>query len=305
MGITEPVATVYRQLAAAGRMPIRVYGFYVASQAEAALQRKPEIGSYFTLRGIKLFADGALGSRGAALLEPYTDEPGNSGLLQISQAELARLARLAVGSGWQLTTHAIGDRAVRMVLDAYESALSSAPAGADLRFRIEHAQMVAEPDRHRFAKLSVLASMQPTHATSDMPWAEKRIGAHRLQGAYAWRILLQAGARIAFGSDFPVEQVSPLLGLAAAVTRQDAAGRPSGGWMPEQRLTVQEALRAFLSEAAYFAFQEDERGSIQEGMLADFTVLDRDSLDAPEHLRSARVAMTIVSGKIVFERTAK
>jgi predicted amidohydrolase YtcJ len=210
--------------------------------------------------------------------------------------------RAALSRGFQVGTHAIGDGANRMVLDIYEQAMRGT-GKKDARLRIEHCQIVSPQDLPRFAPLGVVASMQPTHATSDMPWAEKRVGAERLKGAYAWKTLKNSGAVLAFGSDFPVESVNPLLGLYAAVTRQDAGGTPAGGWMPEQKLSLDEALRAFTEGAAYASFDEKNSGRIEKGMRADLTVIDRDITSAdPRALFAAHAKYTIVRGRVVYER---
>jgi predicted amidohydrolase YtcJ len=301
MGIDEETIAVYRALASAGRLPIRVYAYLAGEgRIDSLSSRKPDVDpngtAMFVLRGVKLFADGALGSRGAALLAPYSDDPGNTGLLVMSREELRRSARIAAESGFQLAVHAIGDRANREVLDAYEAA--EIGEGPDRRFRVEHAQVVAPEDLARFARLRVIASMQPTHATSDMPWAEARLGPARIRGAYAWRSILATGARIAFGSDFPVEEMSPLLGLYAAVTRMDAKGEPPGGFMPGERLSLEEALRLFTVEPAYAAFAEAHRGRIAAGLVADLTVFDR-ALTPDRGILSAAVDMVILGGRVV------
>jgi predicted amidohydrolase YtcJ len=302
MGVDGETADVLRRLAATGQLKIRVYAVVAPDEAEAALSGKPEVGPTFTRRAVKLYADGALGSRGAALLEDYRDDPGNRGLDLIDRKRLVDLARRAHARGWQVAVHAIGDRANRTVLDAFEEALG--PELYAARFRIEHAQVVSPADLLRFAHDGVIASMQPTHATSDMPWAEQRLGPERIRGAYAWRTLLRSGARLAFGSDFPIEEVNPLLGLYAAVTRQDADGRPKGGWYPAERLTAEEALRAFTTGAAYAAFAEDERGTIKPGMSADLTVLDGPVLDVdPRTIRKRKVVATMVAGRFVYGPT--
>jgi hypothetical protein len=303
MGISDEVVAVYRELAVDGELPLRVYALlsYRDGLADELATRKRYLDGgdgTFVLRAVKAFADGALGSRGAALLAPYADDPGNSGIVIEDRDELARLAEAAAASGWQVAVHAIGDRGNRNTLDAFERAAAAQP-GADLRFRVEHAQVVALADIPRFAKLGVIASMQPTHATSDMRWAEARVGAERIQGAYAWRRMLEAGARIAAGSDFPVEQVSPLHGIYAAVTRQDPDGQPDGGWYPDQRLTLDEALRAFTAEAAFAGFDEARVGRIAPGMLADVTVFDR-ALAADRSLLETGVDLTLVGGRAAF-----
>jgi len=305
MGIGDATAAIYRELARANRLPVRVYAFLAADSEVLTSLRSRNIEvddgtAFFSMRGLKYYADGALGSRGATLLTPYSDEPKNSGIWVHSREEIEDAAMRAAESGWQLATHAIGDAANRAVLDAYEKALARFP-DRDHRFRIEHAQVVSPQDLPRFAELGVIASMQPTHATSDMGWAEDRLGPERIRGAYAWRTLLDTGARLVAGSDFPVEAVSPLLGIYAAVTRQDTDGRPAGGWYPEQRLTLEEAVRAFSSEPAYAAFAEDSRGRLAKGYVADLTVLNRALQPGPDLLET-HADMTIVGGRVVFER---
>ncbi|MEZ0229101.1 MAG: amidohydrolase, partial [Planctomycetota bacterium] len=271
-----------RRLAKANRLPIRVYAMVSGSQQQLAerLSRpgpvKDPIGDRLTIRAVKLLADGAMGSRGAHLLQPYSDEPGTSGLTKLSKEEIAGAARLCIEHGWQLCIHAIGDAANREVLEVYEEVLGDRK---DLRWRVEHAQLVDPADFHRFAKLGVIASMQPTHATSDMRWAENRLGSKRLAGAYAWRSLLDAHARLAFGSDFPVESERPVYGLYAAVTRKDDKGNPDGGWLPKQKVTPEEALALFTEGAAYAGFAEQRRGKILPGFDADFTVFKENPLE--------------------------
>ncbi|WP_437662451.1 amidohydrolase [Sorangium sp. So ce1182] len=300
MGIDDETVAVYRALAAAGRLPIRVHAYLAGEgRLEGLKGRAPDVDAtgtaMFVLRGVKLYADGALGSRGAALLEPYADEPSTSGLLLMDRGALARAARLVADAGFQLAVHAIGDRANRAVLDAFE-ALGPGRAAA-LRFRVEHAQILSPDDLPRFSALGVIASMQPTHATSDMAWAPARLGAHRLKGAYAWRSLRSSGARLVFGSDFPVEEPSPLLGIHAAVTRQDLSGQPPGGWMPEERLDLDEALLAFTAEPAYASWAEGQRGRIAPGYVADLTVLGRD-LSPDRSLVDTPIDMVVVGGRV-------
>ncbi len=306
MGVDEAEVATFRRLEREGRLKLRVLA-YASGGSEAAraglFARRPDPprpGAIFRLGGIKVYADGALGSRGAALLAPYADEPEQAGLVITGPAALEDAARRALASGWQLAVHAIGDRANRSALDAFERA---GCRGRDARFRVEHAQIVDPADLPRFAALGVLASMQPTHATSDMPWAPARLGPRRLGGAYAWRSLLASGAHLPAGSDAPVEAVDPTLGLYAFVTRQDPQGNPPGGWQPAERLGLDEAARAFTEEAAFAAFEEGWRGRAAEGMAADLTVFDRrlDGAD-PASIRDARVLMTIVGGKVAFEQ---
>ena len=254
------------------------------------------------VRAIKLYADGALGSRGAALLAPYSDDPDNVGLLVDPPGELERLTRLAAENGIQVCTHAIGDRGNRVILDIYDKVLAETKPENSPRFRIEHAQILSVKDIPRFKRLGVIPSMQPTHCTSDMYWAEDRVGPERIEGAYSWRRLIDDGNIIPCGSDFPVEGADPLAGIYAAVTRQDQSGWPEGGWYPDQRMTIEEAVMGFTTWAAYAAFDELEAGAIVPGNRADFTVLDRDvfQISSAEILRT-RVAMTVVRGEVVYE----
>ena len=237
----------FKTLAARNELPVRVYSMaWMPSQTgKTLLSTGPQhFGPYLEERCVKLIMDGALGSRGAALLQPYSDDPGNSGLLMWKEQDLLEVLRLAKQKGIQVAIHSIGDRANRMVLDAYEKTNAR-----DLRWRIEHAQVLAPADLPRFAKLDVIASMQPTHATSDGPWATDRLGPDRVKGAYAWRSLLDLKTTIAGGSDAPVEDINPLWGIYAAITRQDHSGKPEGGWHPEQRVTREEALRIYTTSA--------------------------------------------------------
>jgi predicted amidohydrolase YtcJ len=284
------------------RFPIRVYTMVSDEPALVTewLARGPlmEYGNRLTVRSIKVYADGALGSRGAALLAPYSDDPGNSGLILADTNHIADVAKRAIAAGFQVNTHAIGDRGVHNVIDGYEQAGVS----PEKRFRIEHFQVVAPRDFGRIASDGIIASMQPTHATSDMDWAETRVGAQRIRGAYAWRTVLKSGARLALGSDFPVEAVNPWFGIYSAVTRQDQKGNPRGGWYPEQRLALPEAIRGFTADAAYAAFEEGTRGTIEPGKLADFTIVEGDvySTRASE-LWKTKVRMTVVGGEIVYQ----
>ncbi len=301
----ESIAALER-LAAAGKLPIRVYATVSpdAKLLPEAFRRGFRIGSgtdFLTVRAIKAYADGALGSRGAALLADYSDEPGKRGLLVTPPERLDAVAKEARLRGWQVWIHAIGDRGNRLALDAFRRAADSAapaPPGG-LRPRIEHVQVVALDDIPRFAAEKVIASIQPTHATSDMPWAEKRVGPQRIQGAYAWRRLEKAGARLAGGSDFPVESENPLLGFYATVTRMDPSGQPPGGWRPQERLSRAEALALFTTGAAYAAFQEDRRGRIAPGFEADLTVLDADPMTVTEReILSIAAPFVVVGGRV-------
>jgi predicted amidohydrolase YtcJ len=302
MGISAGVADVYLRLARSGRLKIRVYAHWSADPdtLAEAFRRGPIRASgpddLFTLRAIKVYADGALGSRGAHLKTSYSDDPHNTGLVLTPASEIEQISRRALAAGFQVSTHAIGDAANHDVLEAYARA-GVTPAA---RFRIEHAQIVDLADIPRFAQLGVIASMQPTHGTSDMPWAEKRVGRTRLAGAYAWHRFLDAGVHLAFGSDFPVELSDPRLGLFAAIARTDLHGQPVGGWLPDQRLTVEDTLRAFTSGAAYAAFEEGWRGELKPGMAADLTFFDG-PLDTPEHIMKRKVLMTMVAGRVVYD----
>jgi len=307
----DAVASIAK-LADSGALPIRVYATVSSQPASLPgfLVAGPRLGGgddFLTVRAIKVYADGALGSRGAALLEDYADAPGQRGWFVTPPERMAEVAVEARRRGWQLWIHAIGDRGNRAALDAFESAeraVPKPPPGGE-RPRIEHAQVVAPEDFARFGRLGVIASIQPTHATSDMPWAEERLGPVRVKGAYAWRRLLEGGARLAGGSDAPVESERPLLGFYAAVTREDLSGRPAGGWYPSQKLTRPEALALFTSGAAYAAFEEDRRGRIAPGMEADLTVLARDPMAVPDgEIPTIPVALTVVGGRIAYERTA-
>jgi predicted amidohydrolase YtcJ len=254
------------------------------------------------VRALKLYADGALGSRGAAMLEPYSDEPSTSGLLTTPPDEIYAETLAASKAGFQTAIHAIGDRGNRIALDIFERVQREVPGARALRMRIEHAQILDAADLPRFAALGVIASMQPTHATSDMPWAAARIGRARIdEGAYAWQSLLASGAILASGSDFPVEEPNPLLGFYAAVTRQDRAGNPPGGWTPGQRLSREQALRSFTLDAAYAAHAESLTGSLETGKLADLVMLSRDIMRVPpSEIPATTVRMTLVGGEIVY-----
>jgi hypothetical protein len=300
-GVSRRVLDAYRALLRAGDFPLRVYAMIggPGDLWNEYLARGPEIGEQLTVRAIKLMGDGALGSRGAALWQPYTDDKSNSGLLITPREVIERIARQAVEEGFQVCTHAIGDRANRLVLDAYAAALGG---GNDRRFRVEHAQVISLPDFKLFKDYSIIASIQATHATSDMRWAERRLGPDRIAGAYAWQRFRALGVPIANGSDFPVEEPNPMLGFYASITRQDLDGKPPGGWMPDQKLTREQALESWTLSGAYAAFEEKAKGSIEPGKLADIVVLDRDIMTAPAvEVPRTRVRMTILGGKVVHE----
>jgi predicted amidohydrolase YtcJ len=305
MGTPAADLALYGRFADEGRLTLRVVAY--ADGDSAALEDRCRTGPYLhpsgrvRMAGVKFYADGALGSRGAALLEPYSDDHANRGILVTPPDELLAGMQKARRCGLQVATHAIGDRGNRLVLDDYAQVLGK-DASTGHRWRVEHAQVVALEDIPRFAQLRTVASMQPTHATSDMPWAEARVGRERLAGAYAWRRFEQAGVRLALGSDFPVESADPRLGLYAAVTRQDLAGEPPGGWLPDQKLTPAEALRGFTADAAWAAFMEGEVGRLAPGLRADFVLLDADPLAVPPaQLPRIRVLSTWVDGTPVYK----
>lgn len=294
---------IYKELGTAGQLPIRLNVMLAGYDTLRAFQR-PETGlanGFLTIRAVKLYADGALGSRGAALLAAYSDDPGNSGLIVTLPEELEAAVRLALARGFQVATHAIGDRGNRLVLDLYERELARA-AGGDRRLRIEHAQVLDAADIPRFARLGVIPSMQAIHATSDRPWAADRIGLARVkEGAYAWRKLLASGVRIANGTDAPVEPLDPIRNFYAAVTRMDEHGRPPGGFDPEERMTREEALRSLTLDGAFASFHERELGSIAVGKHADIVVLSSDIMSVPERrILDARVVYTVVGGKVSY-----
>ncbi|HKT69653.1 MAG TPA: amidohydrolase [Terriglobales bacterium] len=305
--VTPIMVDAFRDLIRQDRMPLRVYTMLDGADPQLVatwLQRGPQMDPQhrLTIRAFKLFADGALGSRGAALLEPYSDAPQIRGLMTTPEPAVYDLTRRALQRGFQVCTHAIGDRANRLVLDAYERALREVPTARDPRLRIEHAQVLAPEDIPRFSKLGVIASMQPTHCTSDKAWAEDRLGPQRVKGAYAWQSVLKTGAHLPLSSDFPGETLNPFYGIYAAITRQDPQGNPPGGWYPEQRLTLAEALRGYTLEGAFAEFEEKDKGSIEAGKLADFTVIDLDPAKvAPKDILNTRVLKTIVGGKVVYD----
>jgi predicted amidohydrolase YtcJ len=304
-GASPSSIDLYDAAARDGTLDLRTY--VMISDDSAALSRYFALGPRSAMHGgrlwvraVKLYADGALGSRGAALIEPYNDDPGNRGLLLSAPEHIRSVASRALAAGFQVNTHAIGDRGNRIVLDAYEQALTARPT-ADHRFRIEHAQILHVEDIPRFAALGVIPSMQASHQTSDMYWAGKRLGEGRLRGAYAWRTLINTGVIVPNGSDFPVEQVNPLLSFHAAVARQDGNDWPTGGWYPEERMGREDALRSMTLWPAQAAFQERDLGSITPGKFADFVVLDQDLMRVPAELvLRTRVLSTWFGGRRVF-----
>ena len=311
-GVTPPEIAVYKDMVRRRALKLRCYAML---GDERNPEYKGDLGEYFranrvedddshmfAVRSVKVFFDGALGSRGAAFFEPYADDPKNLGLLRVSPEHLERIARAALETGMQVGTHCIGIRGNRLALEAYEKALRDRP-GTDHRFRIEHAQFVEAKDVAKFAELGVLPAMQPTHATSDMGFVPARVGPGRAARGYVWREFLDAGLPIPAGSDFPVESPSPMLGIYAAVTRTDLAGQPEGGWFASQRMTLPEAIRGFTIWAARASFREKVLGSIEVGKLADFTIVDKDLLSIPpSEIPKVNVLFTIVGGTVVYQR---
>ncbi len=310
MGVSASEAALFEELEASGELKLRILSYLwgngglpddVLARYPRAHDRDPA--STHRVVGTKLMLDGALGSRGAALLEPYTDAPQETGLARMSAEEFQQLVDTFADAGLQPATHAIGDRANRIVLDAYEARIRRDPAFKALQPRVEHAQIVSQADWRRFEQLGIVASMQPTHATSDMRWAEERVGAERARGAYAWRRLASDVTRLAFGSDFPVEPSNPIGGLYAARTRQDKRGNPAGGWQPEQRLNGAEAVAAFTYGAARAVGEGADRGRLHVGYFADMTVLSIDPIRAtPANLLEAEVLMTVIDGQVVYAK---
>lgn len=307
-GLDQAGIDLYLGLLQQGKLPIRVNIMLQGSDSKLLARYLPRgpinIENKIFIRSIKLMADGALGSRGAALLADYSDEPGHRGLLLLPLPQVLSISKQALAHGYQVATHAIGDGANRLVLDAYEQAFK-AGIPQDPRFRIEHAQIIAPQDIDRFRQLGVIASMQATHCTSDSPWVPQRLGAARTAAsAYIWRQLKDAGVKIAGGSDAPVEDLNPLWGFYAFETRQDHHGLPREGWQPQQRLTRQESLLAYTRDAAFAAFQEDQLGALQEGMLADLVLFADDIITIPsQELLKAKVAWTMVGGKLVYQQS--
>lgn len=332
MGIDRTDFEIYRTMAAQKMMPVRIYALIGGNGPflNEMLSSGPFIDrtSYmFSLRSIKLYLDGALGSRGAALIEPYNDEPESRGVITFSPDSIRVITELALQKGFQVCVHAIGDRANKTALDEFERAMKQYPNQArNARLRIEHAQIIAQDDLRRFKELNVIPSMQPTHATSDMYWAQARLGPERILGAYAWRTLIDDGNIIPAGSDFPVELPNPLHGFYAAVTRQDKEGFPrtaedversfqlsaegikdpsvfDGGWYAAQRMSRAEALRSFTQWGAYAEFMEHEKGSIEPGKLADAVILSKDIMTVePKEILSTEVEVTIVGGVIRYTK---
>lgn len=305
-GVGNRTIRMYKSYAEQGKLDMRIYAMAAGLYTMRAIG-KPILdqGGFLTVRTVKLVADGALGSRGAALLEPYEDDPGNSGFFTTPPESVYTAAQYALKHGWQVAVHAIGDRANRMMLDMYEKAMNEFPHVKDHRFRNEHTQILDEADIPRFAKLGIIASMQGIHATSDLPWAPDRLGERRTEeGGYVWQKLLKEGVKIINGTDAPVEHVNPIASFYASVTRKSPDGNPKGGMYPDQRMSREEALRSYTLDAAYGSFHEDKLGSIETGKLADITVLSKDIMTVPEdEILSTEVTFTIVDGKVRYEKS--
>jgi predicted amidohydrolase YtcJ len=300
-GIDKVVYDYYKKRVAEHSLPVRIYPMIAATSP--VLKQLLEAGhvqdqyDWLSIRSVKAYGDGALGSRGAALLQPYSDAPDNSGLLLTRQRDLKPLFDLVLGNGFQLNFHAIGDKANRLALNQFADSFSRM-GGKSLRNRVEHAQVINVDDIPRFKTLNIIPAMQPTHATSDMNMAEDRVGANRLRGAYAWQTFLKQGSPVAFGSDFPVELSNPFFGLHAAVTRQDRNNTPENGWISSEAVTVKQAFRGFTLDAAYAAHQEKILGGLTEGKWADFILIDQDIFTiSPQDIWKTQVLETWIAGE--------
>ncbi|HEX8720820.1 MAG TPA: amidohydrolase [Pyrinomonadaceae bacterium] len=314
---------LYRGLLAEGRLTVRVSEWLDFGQPVEVLKRqRAEFGALkvdplrIRVNTLKGYVDGTLGSRTAAMLAPFADDPHNSGIPRMPPEQLTRMTVERAAAGFQITFHAIGDRANRMALDAFEAARKAGGSLADSgstsgravmrdgpRHRVEHAQVVAPTDFARFRDLGVIASMQPSHAISDKRWAQDRLGEYRVLGAYSWHTFMAHGVHVPFGTDWPVEPISPYLGLYAAVTRESVEGEPAGGWWPEERLSIEDAIRNYTAESAYASFEEREKGQIVPGMLADLVVHSKDLLTvAPQEILQTEADLTVFAGRVVYER---
>lgn len=305
-GIPHSVYDFYLRRAVESTLPVRIYAMISAtdSQLTTMLDNGPirDADDYLFINSVKAYGDGALGSRGAALLKPYSDAPHQKGLMVTQPEDFPDLFNQVINAGFQLNFHAIGDRANRLALDQFEATFDE-HGGQSLRNRIEHAQVVAPSDLARFSSLQILPSMQPTHATSDKNMAEDRIGKARMEGAYAWQTLLKSGIAVPLGSDFPVELANPFYGIHAAVTRQDRDNNPVKGWYAHEALSIKQAFKGFTLDAAYAAHMEDSLGTLTPGKWADFIIVDQDIFSVePEALWKTSVEQTWVAGEKVFEK---
>ena len=306
-GVDVTQDRLYRAYADAGKLTTRVYGMIGGADKDFdVLAKNGPLNDYgngmYALRAVKLYSDGALGSRGAALIKPYSDDAHSHGLLFFKSGQMDTMMTKAMRRGYQVNVHAIGDAGNKQILDIYQKEVSATKSSAQ-RHRIEHAQVVQPGDIPRFKSIGIIPSMQPTHATSDKNMAETRVGPERIKGAYAWRTFLHQGSRIACGSDFPVEAPNPFFGLHAAVTRQDAQGQPVAGWYPNQAMSLKEAFRCFTLDAAYAGHREDSLGSLETGKQADFIIIDQDLFKMPTYdIHKTGVLETWVAGKQVFKK---
>ncbi len=307
-GASRENIALFHQFKKEGRLDVRLYVMLTGWDSKLVyewLNKGPEIDNQLTVRSIKLNCDGALGSRGAWLLEPYTDRPDFSGMATLPMDTVLKISRVALQHGFQVCSHAIGDRANHEILDRYESAFKENPEKAkDVRFRIEHAQHLHPNDIPRFGSLGIIPAMQAIHMSSDRAWAIDRLGEKRIkEGAYMWQSLLKSGARIVNGTDAPVEPINPIPCFYASVTRKTLKGDPEGGYEPEEKMTREQALRSYTLDAAYGAFEEKLKGSIEAGKLADFTVFTNDIMKVPEkEILTTEVSMTIVGGRLLFKK---
>jgi predicted amidohydrolase YtcJ len=294
----------YRELRSGGKLTVRVTEWLpFAAPLEKLEEMRRDGGTtdpWLRTGALKMVTDGALGSRTAAMLEPYSDDPKNSGIMTMEPEKLRALAMERDKAGFQLNFHAIGDRANRITLDVFEAA-AKANGPRDRRDRVEHAQVVALSDIPRFARIGVIASMQPSHETTDMRWAEQRVGPERAKGAYAWASMEKFGVRLAFGTDYDVEPISPFRGLYACVTRELPDGGPAGGWEPQEKISLEDCIRAYTSGSAYGEFMEGKKGELKAGEFADFVVLSRDLTKlAPREYTNIQVLRTVVGGRTVY-----
>jgi predicted amidohydrolase YtcJ len=310
-GTNTATVDAYKRLVDSGKLQTRLYVMLRGSMdmLKPHFDQGPiaDYGNrHLAVRAIKITADGALGSRGAALLEPYSDEAGNTGLLTTPPDQVYAQTLAASKAGFQTCIHAIGDRANRIVMDTFERVQKEVPGSRALRMRNEHAQILDATEIPRFGKLNVIASMQSTHATSDLPWAPARLGPQRIEeGAYVWQKVMKSGGILANGSDFPVEEPNPMLGIYAAITRQDESGNPPNAWQPDERMSREETLKSFTINGAYAAHAEKDLGSLTPGKLADLVVLSKDVMTVPaKEILTTTVTTTVIGGKVVHEGKA-
>jgi predicted amidohydrolase YtcJ len=309
-GIDHQNISILKKFQKENKLKVRLYEMLSGTDKSLVseyFKKGPDVDSthWLTIRSVKLYSDGALGSRGAWLLAPYSDRSETSGMPLMSMDSVLEASREGLKAGFQVCTHAIGDRANREILDRYEKAFKEKPnQSRDVRFRIEHAQHIDPLDIPRFVKLGVIPAMQAIHLSSDRPWAIDRLGEKRIkESAYMWQSLLKSGAHVVNGTDVPVEPINPLACFFASVTRQTLKGEPVGGYEPQEKMTRAQALKSYTLDAAYAAFEEKFKGSIEVGKLADFTIFSRDLMTVPDDkILSTEVAMTIIAGKIVYEK---